>query len=249
MVRRAADTARYELQWALNTAFMCGIVIGVFSEDVLVGVLVCYPPNSSNSGSMLSDMYNSMALGPAPVDLHRSDWGLKPKLRDEAWDNYAEVHHEAVMNMRPHWYVELLGVNPNFQGCGYGKRLLSIILSAADATRHPTFLETESDFNEKIYQKYGFVTMDKGEIRTSDPTIPPFRSVYLMVREYDEARTEQPKLKKTLQGVLPIGNSASTILTKNKRSMKFPGTPTASNSNALANKNTADCDRSVVPPM
>jgi hypothetical protein len=73
-----------------------------------------------------------------------------------------------------------------------------------------------------------------------------------MVREYDEARTEHPKLKKTLQGVLPIGNSASTILTKNKRSMKFPGSPAASstsNCNTLANKNTADCDRSVVPPM
>ncbi len=56
----------------------------------------------------------------------------------------------------PHWYVQTLGVHPDCQGQGVGKKLLAGALALADADGLPTYLETTNPVNLPIYQRAGF---------------------------------------------------------------------------------------------
>jgi len=53
----------------------------------------------------------------------------------------------------PHWYLWLLGVDPESQGRGIGGRLLAPVLSEADI---PCYLETQTESNVAFYRKRGF---------------------------------------------------------------------------------------------
>ena len=55
-----------------------------------------------------------------------------------------------------HWYLFLLGVDPDSQGQGLGGELLKPILARADATRMPCYLETNNPSSVRFYQKHGF---------------------------------------------------------------------------------------------
>ena len=56
----------------------------------------------------------------------------------------------------PHWYLTVLGVEPQLKGRGVGGALLRHGLARADATRHPAYLETNTDDNVALYQHFNF---------------------------------------------------------------------------------------------
>jgi ribosomal protein S18 acetylase RimI-like enzyme len=58
----------------------------------------------------------------------------------------------------PHYYLGVLGVDPNDQGKGFGTALLDSIcdLSAADARSSGVYLETSSAASLAFYQRNGF---------------------------------------------------------------------------------------------
>lgn len=56
----------------------------------------------------------------------------------------------------PHWYTMVLGVDPAFQGQGYGKKLLDPVMGQARADGTPVYLETAQPKNITFYQKMGF---------------------------------------------------------------------------------------------
>jgi GNAT superfamily N-acetyltransferase len=71
-------------------------------------------------------------------------------------------HRQAVPD--PHWYLDLLGVEPTRQGSGLGSRLLEHGLERADASGHPTFLWTFSPRNVPFYLRHGFdLVVDRNE--------------------------------------------------------------------------------------
>jgi len=86
--------------------------------------------------------------------------------------------HHRVMGDRPHYYLELLGVDPKFQGKKIASRLVNPVLAYADRVGNPCYLETSSAQNTKVYGGWGFKVVE---------TIPtPFiknKTVYLMVRK------------------------------------------------------------------
>ena len=55
-----------------------------------------------------------------------------------------------------HWYLFLLGVDPDSQGQGLGAELIKPMLARADATRMPCYLETNNPSAVRFYQKHGF---------------------------------------------------------------------------------------------
>jgi ribosomal protein S18 acetylase RimI-like enzyme len=78
---------------------------------------------------------------------------------------------------RPHYYLELLGVDAQFQGKGYASKLVKPVLAHADRSRRYCYLETQNEKNVALYQHYGFEVVD---------TIQPgFGGVayYLMLRK------------------------------------------------------------------
>ena len=127
-----------------------------------------------NYGQMFGEVYS------APNGVGASIW-LKPgeteftpersaaagftelpyKMGEDAFERFftalefAEQFHKEDLPA-PHWYTMVLGVDPAFQGQGYGKALLDPILSQAKADGLPVYLETSQPANVSFYQKMGF---------------------------------------------------------------------------------------------
>ena len=59
----------------------------------------------------------------------------------------------------PHWYLALLGVDPNRQGLGLGSRLLEAGLRTVDAEHQPAYLETPNPHSVALYERFGFVVL------------------------------------------------------------------------------------------
>jgi GNAT superfamily N-acetyltransferase len=69
--------------------------------------------------------------------------------------SFAETFHK-LDAPEPHWYTMVLGVDPEFQGQGYGRLLLEPVMSQARADGTPIYLETAHPRNVSFYQKMGF---------------------------------------------------------------------------------------------
>jgi ribosomal protein S18 acetylase RimI-like enzyme len=95
----------------------------------------------------------------------------------------AYMDHSAQMRERhvhgPHWYLQLLGVNPSYQGGGYGSLLLRSTLARLDSERVPCCLDTENEKNVAMYEHFGFRVRESSEISGCHG------QMWLMVREVD----------------------------------------------------------------
>jgi len=56
----------------------------------------------------------------------------------------------------PHWYLSILGVDPDHQGKGLGGALLQPALAKADQEGLPCYLETLEEKNLAFYGRHGF---------------------------------------------------------------------------------------------
>ena len=65
----------------------------------------------------------------------------------------------------PHWYLWILGVEPELQGQGLGSELLRSLRARSEADGAPCYLETDKPTSVKLYEKHGFQV-------TSEETLP-----------------------------------------------------------------------------
>jgi ribosomal protein S18 acetylase RimI-like enzyme len=56
----------------------------------------------------------------------------------------------------PHWYLDMIGVNPPYQGQGFCSRLVRPVLERIDRDGMPCYLETNAEKNVGIYRRFGF---------------------------------------------------------------------------------------------
>jgi ribosomal protein S18 acetylase RimI-like enzyme len=56
----------------------------------------------------------------------------------------------------PHWYLAVIGVEPERQGEGLGGKLLAAVLGRLDETGVPGYLETSTEGNVAWYRHHGF---------------------------------------------------------------------------------------------
>lgn len=76
----------------------------------------------------------------------------------------------------PHWYLMSIGVIPEEQGKGKGTNLLYEAIRIAGQDNKPIYLETETDKNVRLYQKFGFNIV-------KDTTLSKYNlRYYLMIR-------------------------------------------------------------------
>lgn len=105
------------------------------------------------------------------IDLFRQNMS-EPKLGEVLFlfEQMAEFHPD-----QPHWYIPLIGVDPLFQGQGYGTQLMRQGLAACDRDQRPAYLEATSPVNRQFYERHGFRVL--GEIRSGDspPMFPMLR--------------------------------------------------------------------------
>ena len=80
----------------------------------------------------------------------------------------AYLEHTEAMRRRhlegPHWYLQLLGVDPAHRGEGHAGALLRNMLARLDQLQIPCCLDTENETNVAIYEHFGFRVLEMSEI-------------------------------------------------------------------------------------
>lgn len=56
----------------------------------------------------------------------------------------------------PHWYLALLGTDPDHQGTGLGSTVLRPVLERCDRDGFPAYLESSKEANLGFYARHGF---------------------------------------------------------------------------------------------
>lgn len=77
-----------------------------------------------------------------------------------------ERHHPS----EPHWYLEVIGTEPDRRGQGIGSRLLAPMLDRLDTEGLPAYLESSKEANLAFYHRLGF---EADEPLTLAPGCPP----------------------------------------------------------------------------
>jgi GNAT superfamily N-acetyltransferase len=83
----------------------------------------------------------------------------------ELLDRFESSHPEGP----PHYYLSLLGVNPEHRGKGIGMALLAENLRGMDAEGVPAYLESTNSANDRRYESVGFARV--GEFSTPDDSV------------------------------------------------------------------------------
>ena len=71
--------------------------------------------------------------------------------------------------MQPHYYLSVLGTDPEQQGGGIGSALLAPVLERCDAEGVPAYLESSKESNVGFYAQHGFVLTERIELPEGPP--------------------------------------------------------------------------------
>lgn len=104
--------------------------------------------------------------------------GIKFFLKHRSFGDYISSIHKRHAPF-PHWTLQLLGVDPVYQGKGYASTLLKPMLARIDRENLPCYVETHNERNVPIYQHLGFKVVEEGIIPGTEVTN------WAMLREND----------------------------------------------------------------
>ena len=131
---------------------------GALATDDDAGAALWLPPGVEPDGEGLSEVMQS-TLSPS-------------QLEDGAgiFEQMAAYHpHE------PHWYLPLIGVDPAYQGKGYGDALMRYALERCDREQVPAYLESTNPRNVSLYRRHGFEPLGTIQVGSSPPLVPMLR--------------------------------------------------------------------------
>lgn len=77
----------------------------------------------------------------------------------------------------PHYYLGVLGVDPEFQGRGLGTQLMRPVLDMCDRDHVPAYLESSKEKNVPLYERNGFKVTEVIQLPKGGPPL------WLMFRE------------------------------------------------------------------
>jgi GNAT superfamily N-acetyltransferase len=123
--------------------------------DDYIGAALWFPPDTEADAELLIDLIQRSVAEQDQADL---------------FDFLEQMGH--YHPTEPHWYLAILGVQPNRQSKGYGAALVQNILQECDRTQIPAYLESSNPRNVSFYQRHGFEVI--GTIQAgASPTIFP----------------------------------------------------------------------------
>jgi len=72
-----------------------------------------------------------------------------------------EAVRKAIMKGRTYIYLVIVGVASEFQGQGFGSKLLRTLIEESERAELPIYLETETERNVCMYERLGFKLVDQ----------------------------------------------------------------------------------------
>ena len=80
---------------------------------------------------------------------------------------YIDSVHARLAPFR-HWFLQAIGVDPEFQGQGHAGRLMRPMLARIDEEHLPCYLETLEEQNVRVYEHFGFKVIEESGIPDTD---------------------------------------------------------------------------------
>lgn len=147
-----------KLNWFFRVTFRLAALYGeCFSTAEKDGVLMMLPPDQIKI--TIGKMYQSGMLA-IPFKMSWASFSRSMALMD-----FVEKEHKAAAPV-DHYYIMTVGVLPERQGRGIGRKLMTKALEIVDADNMPCYLETQNKNNIPIYQRFGFEVGSDKEIPT-----------------------------------------------------------------------------------
>jgi len=87
--------------------------------------------------------------------------------RFNKFDKFTLKIHEKNIRI-PHKYIIMMGVDPEKQGQGYGRKMMTEVLKDAGDKGRPCYLETHGEKNVAIYKKLGFEIISENIMPDTD---------------------------------------------------------------------------------
>lgn len=116
-----------------------------------------------------------------PPGVHPNGEALEQVFRDTAeverlddllgtFEKMDQCHPE-----EPHWYLPLVGVEPNAQGSGIGGALMRHAVARCDQDRALAYLESSNPRNISLYERHGFEVMGQIQVGAAPLVTPMLR--------------------------------------------------------------------------
>ncbi|MGI2335992.1 MAG: GNAT family N-acetyltransferase [Dehalogenimonas sp.] len=138
---------------AISVCLKYGEVYTVSKE--FEGISAWLPPGKApfNSWQMIRSVSPSVIM----------DFGRLGAKKMQAYNSFADDMHRQLAPY-PHWYLQILGIDPAWQGKGMSRRLVRPLLERFDLENLPCYLETNTEKNVAIYQRFGFEVLSEGVV-------------------------------------------------------------------------------------
>jgi ribosomal protein S18 acetylase RimI-like enzyme len=94
--------------------------------------------------------------------------GFRPFFRFAGADAIMGKFHKRFVP-EPHWYLLIVGVDPELQGRGLGSALIKEGLARADESNSPCYLDTSEERNLAFYQREGFEVVGTAPLGKGGP--------------------------------------------------------------------------------
>lgn len=128
----------------------------------LEGIAIWFPPGNYplSFGKMLRSVPFSILFGFARYG----------GVRMRSLGDYLDSTHHRLVPFR-HMYLQVLGVDPSFQGKGYAGKLVRPVLSKLENEGLPCYLETLDERNIDLYEHFGFGVIEKSNVPDTELTV------------------------------------------------------------------------------
>jgi GNAT superfamily N-acetyltransferase len=129
-------------------------------RDGEIGAATLWDPPGQRASSRLEEL----AMMPAMLWAFRSRVAASIRVQE-----LMEKHHPT----EPHWYLMLIGSDPDVRGAGFGQALMRSRLDRCDDERMPAYLENSNPGNEAYYLRFGFEIMGEMKLPDGGPSMWP----------------------------------------------------------------------------
>ena len=90
-------------------------------------------------------------------------FGRQGASRMQAYGRFIDKVHRKLVPY-PHWYLQIIGVVPAYQGQGFSSQLVRPMLERIDREHMPCFVETNTEKNVAIYRRFKFEVVSEDKI-------------------------------------------------------------------------------------
>jgi ribosomal protein S18 acetylase RimI-like enzyme len=94
-------------------------------------------------------------------------WSGVGRLQEAA--DFVEARHQLTAPTA-HWFLDTVGVLPQYQGKDYGGKLIRAMLVRTDRERLPAYLDTMDEADVRRYEHFGFRVVDKSAVPKTNLT-------------------------------------------------------------------------------